>query len=96
MADMVYLTSENDIQKIAEIATNNVWKKIVESGVLQVPEKQEKLYTTIEACEILRCSKPTLHRWKKEGIISFVRIGANIRYRESDIKALLEKKGKRR
>lgn len=46
---------------------------------------EEKLLTTSEACEYLRISKPTLHRWKRENIIPHVRIGSNIRYRLSDL-----------
>ncbi len=49
---------------------------------------EEVLYTTDEACKILKCSKPTLHRWKKEGIIPHVRIGSNIRYKKSDLEKL--------
>lgn len=52
----------------------------------------DTLLTTNEACEFLRCSKPTLHRWKKEGIVPHIRIGANIRYRESDLVDILNSK----
>lgn len=83
----MYLASENDIQRIVE----NVVRELKKSEQ-PVEEKSEKLYTAEEACKLLRCSKPTLHRWKKEGIIPFVRIGVNIRYRESDLKNLLKTK----
>lgn len=69
-------------------------KKIVEKEVarqlahLHHEEPQpteEKLLTTAEACEYLRVSKPTLHRWKRESLIAHVRIGNNIRYKLSDL-----------
>jgi excisionase family DNA binding protein len=43
---------------------------------------------------VVDCSKPTLHRWKKSGIVPFVRLGGNIRYRESDLQQLIERKGR--
>ncbi|HAC74039.1 MAG TPA: hypothetical protein DCF46_10625 [Porphyromonadaceae bacterium] len=54
-------------------------------------EERERLLTTDETCEFLRCSKPTLHRWKKRGIVPHVRIGTNIRYKESDLRKLTKK-----
>lgn len=59
---------------------------------VSVKEKQESLLTSKEACEFLRCSKPTLSRWKNAGIVPHVRIGRNIRYRKSDIEKILKSK----
>lgn len=57
------------------------------------PEKEaEKLLTTAETAEMLRISLPTLHRWKKNGVIPHVRLNKSIRYRESDIMKVLDKK----
>lgn len=85
----MYLTSESDIERIVRNVVNGLSKQEQPKS----PQLNEKLYTTEEACEFLRCSKPTLHRWKKEGIVPFVRIGVNIRYRESDLRNLINKKG---
>lgn len=83
--EIIYQIRENDLKKIVE----NIVKELKKSEQPEIEETPEKLYTAEEACKILRCSKPTLHRWKKSGIIPFVRIGVNIRYRESDINNLL-------
>ena len=83
--EIIYQIRETDLKKIVE----NIVKELKKSEQPEIEETPGKLYTTEEACKILRCSKPTLHRWKKEGIIPFVRIGVNIRYKESDINNLL-------
>lgn len=57
-------------------------------------KKEERLLTSNEACEFLRCSKPTLHRWKSAGIVPHVRIGTNIRYKESDLQKVLTSRSK--
>lgn len=90
MTQVMYLVSKDDIKDIAISIVEQLRKEIPEP----VEEKEEKLLTSEEACSFLRCSKPTLHRWKKEGIIPHVRIGSNIRYKESDLRSLLELKRK--
>ena len=85
---VLYVTSESDMDRIVTNAIN----KAMKLQLIETSDNSEKLYTAEEACKLLRCSKPTLHRWKKEGIIPFVRIGTNIRYKESDIKNLLNTK----
>lgn len=91
--EKLVLLNENDLDQLLRRA---VFQAIGELRETDLPKptkpEPEKLYTTAEACEILRCSKPTLHRWKKAGIIPFVRLGVNIRYKESDLKKLLETK----
>jgi excisionase family DNA binding protein len=89
MEQVKILTTENDIKKIVNDIVNELKKN--EKPIEEKPE--ERLLTTAEACEFLRCSKPTLHRWKKAGIIPFVRIGSNIRYKQSDLEKLIETKG---
>ncbi len=84
MGELVYLTTENDIKKIVNDIVSEL--KIGEKPIEE--KKEEKLLTTNEACEFLRCSKPTLHRWKKAGIVPFIRLGGNIRYRVSDLTEL--------
>jgi excisionase family DNA binding protein len=70
-------------------------RRIIADVMAEKPQEEktpeEQLLTTNEACEFLRCSKPTLHRWKKEGIVPHIRIGANIRYRKSDLQKIAEK-----
>lgn len=90
MTQVMYLISEADIKNIAISILEELKKEKPEP----VGKKEEKLLTSEEACSFLRCSKPTLHRWKKENIIPHVRIGNNIRYKESDLQNLLESKRK--
>ena len=81
---------ESELKELMEELMEDVLERFLSNQKDEQP-KEEKLYNTQEACELLRCSKPTLHRWKKEGIIPHVRIGANIRYKESDINNLINK-----
>lgn len=90
MTQVMYLVSEDDIKNIAI----SIVEQLKRDKPAPVEEKEEKLLTSEEACSFLRCSKPTLHRWKKDSIIPHVRIGSNIRYKESDLRSLLESKRK--
>lgn len=73
---------------IKKMVTEEVAKQLAQLNHEKPEPVDEKLLTAEEACEYLRCSRPTLHRWKKAGIVPHVRIGANIRYRESDLKKI--------
>lgn len=90
MEQVRILTTENDIERIVTDIVSALKKN--EQPTVEA-EREEKLYTSEEVCKILRCSRPTLHRWKRDGLIPFVRIGTNIRYKESDLKKLIETKG---
>lgn len=43
-----------------------------------------------ELSEFLDVSKVTIHKWRKEGRIPFIRIGSRIRFKKSDVLAVLE------
>ncbi len=90
--EQVYLTTETDIKKIVIDIVNELKKN--EQPTVEAEKPEERLLTSAETCKFLRCSKPTLHRWKMAGIVPFVRLGGNIRYRESDLQQLIERKGK--
>jgi excisionase family DNA binding protein len=92
MEQVTILTTETDIKKIVIDIVNEL--KNNEQPTVEAEKPEERLLTSAETCKFLRCSKPTLHRWKMAGIVPFVRLGGNIRYRESDLQQLIERKGK--
>lgn len=74
------------IDKILEkMVEKEVARQIANLKPEEPQQVEDKLLTTAEACEYLRISKPTIHRWKQQGIIRHVRIGNNIRYKLSDL-----------
>lgn len=54
-------------------------------------QEDERLLTTEEACKMAQISRPTLHRWKKAGLVPYVKIGKNVRYKHSDLIETLNK-----
>jgi excisionase family DNA binding protein len=48
-----------------------------------------ELLTRDEVCNLLRISLQTLHSWNKKGILTPIKLGTRIRYRKSDIDAVL-------
>lgn len=51
-----------------------------------------QLFTAKETAKILRVSEITLHRWRRDGKIPFVRINGSIRYREKDLEKIINEK----
>lgn len=72
-------------EMIRKIVEEEVSRQLADLHHEEPHQAEEKLLTTNEACEFLRVSKPTLHRWKRENLVPHVRIGNNIRYKLTDL-----------
>lgn len=54
-------------------------------------ERQEETYlSTQEAAKKLDVDASTLWRWDKSGYLKKIKVGNSVRYRESDVKKLME------
>ena len=51
----------------------------------------ERYYTTEEVCQMLKITKRTLQQYRDDGVIPFVALPGKMLYRESDLRAALEK-----
>ena len=61
-----------------------------QKGWLKV-EDADRLLTSAEACDLLRVTPVTLLEWRKRGHLKALKTpGGFIRYRESDVKAVLQ------
>jgi excisionase family DNA binding protein len=62
-----------------------------EGGVKNVAENGERLLTPAEVASMFRVDPKTVTRWAKAGKLSSIRtLGGHRRYRESEIKGLLQ------
>ena len=51
----------------------------------------ERYYTTEEVCQVLKITKRTLQQYRDDSVIPFVALPGKMLYRESDLRAALEK-----
>lgn len=51
-------------------------------------QQMDKLYNITKASELLGVTRDTIYRWKKEGKISFVKVGDFNKVSESEIRRL--------
>jgi len=69
----------------------NVLREVIGETIIETKAKKTDRYLTIkQAAERLGVTKTTLWRWEKENYLLPVRFGSKVRYRESDIIALME------
>lgn len=61
-----------------------------------VTNKDEPPINTKELCSFLGITEPTLIRWRKKGVIPFLKIGSRILYQKSAVIAAIEGKNKDR
>jgi excisionase family DNA binding protein len=70
-----------------DTAIDKAFQKFVNQS--HIPGKnQEQLLTQNETWEILRCSKSSLYKWKREGRIPFHRICGKVYFKKSEIEKL--------
>ena len=62
-------------------------KKTVE---MLADEKKEVMLKVTEVTEKLRVSRSALYRWEESGYLRPVRIGGRVRYRLSDVEAVIK------
>lgn len=48
-----------------------------------------ELLTKSETADLLRVSVKTVERWEKDGILNPIRIARSVRYRRTDVQALI-------
>lgn len=68
-------------------------KNAVKDGVPVDENKspESKLLKILELCEILKVSKATIHKWKKEGRIPFRRVSNRVFFDLHDVLASLDR-----
>jgi predicted DNA-binding transcriptional regulator AlpA len=61
----------------------------------QAKGESEKLLTTDDVSGLLGVTRLTLWTWRKKGLIEPIRLGNLLRYRQSDIQTLIEKRSEK-
>lgn len=56
---------------------------------LKQPE-EERFLSIDETCQMLKCDKSTLWRWRRDGLIRKRSIGGKVYYLQSDVKKMME------
>lgn len=89
----MYSAIRDEVKRIAAEVYAEMKEAEEATKVIEKP-KEERLYTSKETAKMLRVTPVTLHRWKSEGLIPHIRIGNNIRYKETDIEKMLQQKSR--
>ena len=61
----------------------------------QAGEKAEELLTIQQIADYFQVSITTIHNWKKEGLIPYVKVKSRVRFKKSVVLDLEEKRRKR-
>jgi excisionase family DNA binding protein len=93
MPQIVILQSEDDLRLISE----SIAEKVLQIIKCQMPEKESKapMVTPKELAEELKISRDLVYRLAREGKMPCERIGSNLRFNVTEVKAALrpERKG---
>ena len=82
-AQLQYVMSRADLEAALE---SIVEKYISRREAMKVP----KMLTAAETSEMCHVSRMTLHRWEKTGYLVPIHNGKMLRYRENDVRRIME------
>ena len=85
---MVFMPAKD----LAELINTIIKDQLEEFSKKDSKSKDEELMTVEEVCAFLHCSKPTLHKHKKDGLIKARRIGRRIYFIKDEILKSMETK----
>lgn len=100
--NQLQINNKMDLQEIMESGANvtlavstkdlrDYSTNLLNDFLKQFKPKPEETYLTVEdVCRRLSVDASTLWRWNKIGYLPKVKVGAKVRYRESDIKKIME------
>ena len=81
----MYMISAADLERILRNLVNDLISEREEV-------KKETYISANQVSNLLEVSKSTLWRWEKENYLVPVRVGNKLRYKESEVKQLMEGK----
>jgi predicted DNA-binding transcriptional regulator AlpA len=83
VSDLIYAFKETSAELLEQYARENPVASV----------EEEKLISPRETKDKLKISTTTLWRWDNSGYLKPVRVGGLVRYRLSDVNAMIEKRG---
>lgn len=87
------------IYQIGEHELRQMWREVISAakGELQAEifaQNTEIFHSADAVCKRYAINRSTLHRWSKRQYLVPVQVGGKIRYKESDLRRVLEGGGK--
>jgi len=78
--------SENDLEELVEKCLT----KVLQAHKPPSDHDPEELLTIEQVVKMLHISKPTLHTWKKQGILPFERMGRRVYFKRGAVMAAMK------
>lgn len=80
---------QSDLYRFADDLLDGAIERVRTEIALQ---PKDVYYTVRQVADILSVDRTTLHRWNKIGYLKPLKFGGLVRYRKSDIEALVEQR----
>jgi len=93
-----YVTTKNELADlIRECIEPILQSKYKDQEIVEKEEgNEEELWTVVQMSEFFKVSTTTIHAWKNNGVIPYIRINSRIRFKKSEVLKLHEKRRRRR
>lgn len=89
------ITTEEDLSKMIEGIIEKKWANLSPPNSPATKEETEdELLTIKQLAQFYQVSETSIHAWKNEGILPYVKIKSRIRFKKSEVLKLYEKRKK--
>ena len=78
---------DNDFDELADALRPVIRDEVIQA--LRTTGASREWLTTDEVCELLRVSRSTIHRWRKERMLIAHRLGGKVYFRAEDISGMM-------
>lgn len=79
------LLMEVSLEELDQLIQKGVRAVMNESGTTHQNNKNDELLTVAEAAKLLKCTKVSIHNWKKNKGLKFHKIGRSTRFKKSEL-----------
>lgn len=78
---------EENIQQIADTVKSQLMAELKQQFI---PKQPAEYISAEELCKRLSITKPTVHEWRKRGIIQAYKIGARVYYKWDEVEKAMQ------
>ncbi len=74
------------LEEFKEFVSNTVHEALSQlNEAKSAPLPEDEFITIDEVCQLLKRSRPTIHKWKRKGILPFYRLEGNVYFKKSEV-----------
>lgn len=90
------VTTEEQLIRVIEDLVDRKLKQLGIQSKPKEPAEEEELLSVKQIAAFFQVSETTIHSWKRQGILPYIKVKSRIRFRKSEVLNLYKRRRKNR